>query len=73
MIREGNLIKIKSNLVEELLKLGFNKNEAEELKIFEGTEQMAYEIYDEDGVAWVTIDLCCEVPLLCCEKIKDED
>ena len=70
MINKDQKIKIKDNLVSELLKLGFEKTSAESMKIFEGTEQIAYDVYEEEGNRYVTIEMCCEIPEQCCEAIS---
>lgn len=66
-------IKIKDNLTEELKKLGFDLIPQDRMKKFEGTEQTAYDIWkDTDGQIYVTVELCCEIPIQCCEKIDAE-
>ena len=69
MIKKGDKVKVKNNLVEELLKMGFDKSSAESMSIFENTEQTAFSVYKDAGEEYVTIDLCCEIPIQCCELI----
>lgn len=66
----GNKIRIKENLVEELLKMGFEKSSAESLKHLQGTEQEILDLCkDDDGNEYATVDLGCEIPVQCCEVI----
>lgn len=72
MIKKGDKIKVKENVVSELLKLGFEESSAKSMSIFENTKQTAYDVYeDEDnkGQFYVTVDLCCEIPVQCCERV----
>lgn len=72
-IEIGDSIKIKPNLSEVLVKYGFEETEIQSFcERFENTEQVAHDVYfDSDNntnTYWVTVDLCCEIPLECCEK-----
>lgn len=73
MINKGEKIKIKNNVVSELLKLGFEKGSAESMKIFENTEQIVHDIYEDEGTTYVTVELCCEIPLQCCEVLEEKE
>lgn len=68
MIKKGESFKIKDNLVSELLKIGFDSDSANSMKVFESTTQTAYDIYDDEGVTYITVDIGCEIPLQCCER-----
>jgi hypothetical protein len=74
-IKKGDKILIKDNLMEELVKVGFDKIEMEPfVERFKGKVETAYDVYeDEDSkgnkVTFVTVELCCEVPLNACELI----
>ena len=70
MIKKGDKIKIKDNVVSELLKLGFEIDSAKSMASFEDTIQKVYDIFDEDGITYVSFDICCEIPLKCCEELK---
>lgn len=75
LINVGDNILIKENLMEELVKYGFREKEMESfVERFKGTEQVALDVYqDEDGygnIVWyVTVELCCEIPINACELI----
>lgn len=74
-IQTGDTIIIKHNLMSELVKYGFNESEQKGfVERFVGTTQKALSVYeDEDNgtnAFWVTVDLCCEVPMSACEKIN---
>lgn len=82
-IKKGDKIIIKSNLMDELIRVGFSSEEMKSfVEEFEGKECIAYDIYqdiDKDiaGIKiegsnewYVTVDLCCEIPLNACELIK---
>lgn len=68
-IIKGDKIKVKDNVVSELLKLGFAKTSAKSMVVFENTEQIARDIYTNEGQVYVTVDFCCEIPIQCCEKL----
>lgn len=66
-MKKGCRIFVKDNLVSELLRMGFDTDSANSMCEFENTEQTAYNIWkDKAGNKFVTIDLCCEVPIQCC-------
>ena len=67
MIKKGDKIKVKDNVVSELLKLGFDSGSAKSMIVFENTEQTALDVYEDEGNIYVTVELCCEIPLQCCE------
>jgi len=74
IIQKGDKIRIKENLMEELVRFGFNEKEmASFVEKFKNTEQTALDVYeDEDNgtnSTWVTVEICCEVPLSACEKL----
>lgn len=69
MIKNGDKIKVKNNVVSELLKLGFIETSAKSMSVFENTEQTAYDVYEDNGQIYVTVELCCEIPLQCCELV----
>ena len=73
MIDKGQKIKIKDNVVIELMKLGFEKGSAESMKVFENTEQIAHDIYEDEGTTYVTVEMCCEIPLQCCEALEEKE
>ncbi|GAB0156211.1 hypothetical protein CHRYSEOSP005_14750 [Chryseobacterium sp. Alg-005] len=73
IIAKGDKIWIKDNLMEELVKHGFNEKEMSGfVNKFKGTEQTAFDVYkDEDNGTeshWVSVDIGCEIPLTACEK-----
>lgn len=72
LITKGQKIRINPNLQEELNKLGFDPGEARAFAArFAGTKQTAHDIWTGDeGQRFVTIDLCCEVPIQCCDPIE---
>jgi hypothetical protein len=81
-IKKGDKIRIKENLMEELVRCGFNKDEMKSfVKRFKGKTVKALDVYqdvdkDFDGIKiegsnewYVTVELCCEVPLNACELV----
>lgn len=70
-IEKGDQILIKDNLMEELVKTGFNADEMVGfVNRFKGSQQTAYDVYELEPNKWfVTGDLCCEIPMSSCEKI----
>jgi hypothetical protein len=68
MIKKGMKIRIKSNLEEEMKKLNVHYMTAKIIhNKFSGTEQIVHEIsFDK---TFVTIDICLEIPIQCCEII----
>lgn len=74
-IKKGDKIRIKENLMEELVKVGFNRSEMESfVERFKGTEQTAYDVYFDappsTGEWFATVEMCCEIPLSACELIN---
>lgn len=72
MIQKGDRIRVLPNLQEELDKLGFNPDEARAFAAqFAGTIQTAHQIWADPhefpAQTYVTVDLCCEIPIQCCE------
>ena len=57
----------------ELLKLGFEKGSAESMKVFENTEQIAHDIYEDESNTYVTVEMCCEIPLQYCEALEEKE
>lgn len=74
-IKTGDKIRIKENLMDELVRCGFNKEEMKLfVKRFKGKNAEAYDVYqgeDSNGnpQMFVTVDLCCEIPLAACEAL----
>lgn len=69
----GDKIRIKNNLEEELLNLGFTKSSSKGMQErFANTKQEVLSTWtDEDsGQKYVTVDMCCEVPIQCVEVIN---
>lgn len=71
-IQVNDRIHIKGNLKAVLDRLGFLPETAQAMgKRWGGTNAVAHAIWtDEDsGTTYVTVDLCCEIPLECCEPV----
>ena len=81
-IKKGDIIRIKENLMDELVRCGFEREEMESfVKRFKGKKVKALDVYQDvdrvfDGVEingsneWcVTVELCCEIPINACELI----
>lgn len=67
-------VKVNDKVVETLLKLGFEKESAESMKRFENTTQKVLGTWtDSDGTAYITVEMCCELPRSCCEIILGKD
>jgi len=73
MIIKGDKIKVKDNVVSELLKLGFDSGSAKSMSVFENTEQTAYDVYEDEGTTYVTVEMCCEIPIQCCEALEKKE
>lgn len=80
-IKKGDKVRIKDNLMDELVRLGFDREEMKGfVKRFQGRTETALDVYQDKGVIidgevicegtlewYVTVDLCCEIPLNACE------
>lgn len=69
-IKVNDLIKIKRNLMTEMVRLGFAPPVAQDFQDrYASTTQKAHAIWTEEvsKQTYVTIDLCCEIPIQCCE------
>jgi Ftsk gamma domain. len=80
-IKKGDKVRIKDNLMDELVRLGFNREEMKGfVERFKGKVEEALDVYQDKGVVidgevisegnlewYVTVDLCCEIPLNACE------
>lgn len=80
-IKKGDKVRIKNNLMDELVRLGFNREEMKGfVKRFTGRVETALDIYQDKDVVidgevisegtlewYVTVDLCCDIPLSACE------
>lgn len=61
-------IRILENLPSVLTQLKFDQDAIDGSRRFIGTEQTAHHVWkDSDGQEYVTIDLCVEIPIQCCE------
>jgi hypothetical protein len=70
MIQKGQRIRIKENLRDVLTELLFEQHTVERMsELFTGTEQVAHCIWKDGDQEYVTIELCCEIPIQCCEAI----
>jgi hypothetical protein len=71
MIQQGQQIRIKDNLREVLTELRFEQFTIDRMvELFTGTEQIAHAMWFDGDQEYITIDLCCEIPIQCCEPIK---
>ena len=67
-MKVGDIVIVKDNLEEELLKLEFDEITSESMaERFVGTKQEIFQLWtDKDsGQEYATIDLCCEIPIQC--------
>ena len=67
-MKVGDLVIVKANLKEELIKLTFDKTTAESMaNQFVGTKQEILALWtdNDDGQEYATVDLCCEIPVQC--------
>jgi hypothetical protein len=75
-IKKGDNIRIKNNLMQELVRCGFNEATIGGfVKRFEGKKLIALDVYEheiflENTETFVTVDFCCEIPLSACELIN---
>ena len=72
MIKVGDSVTVKDNLVEELSKLEFEDYVIETMKELIGNNYFVYDIWiDEDNrQRYATVDLCLEIPIQCLEKYE---
>lgn len=83
IIKKGDIIRIKENLMDELVRCGFDKIEMKSfVRRFKGKTKKVLDIYQDvdsefNGVKingsnewYVTVELCCEIPLNACELVK---
>lgn len=69
-MKVGDIVTVKDNLKEELLKLDFVEVVAESMaERFVGTKQEIFQLWtdEESGQEYATVDLCCEIPVQCLE------
>jgi hypothetical protein len=56
-----------------MIDLGFSKGETKAFcKRFVGTKQTVYDLWTDKASSqeYATVELCCEVPVQCCELVK---
>ena len=72
MIKIGDSVVIKENLVEELIKLEFDDHIIEMMKKLIGNKYFVYDIWNDKQTnqEYVTVDLCLEIPIQCLENYK---
>lgn len=68
MIEVGDKIIIKDNLLDEIKRLDFADVLIKHFKDLIGTKQTVHAIWNDEDQKYVTIDLCVEIPIQCCEK-----
>lgn len=78
-IKKGDDIRIKDSLMDELVRCGFNKEEMIPfVRSWKGKTCKALDVYqDADEINgsnewYVTVDVCCEIPIEACEVVEDE-
>ena len=67
-MKKGDIVIVKDNLEEELIKLTFDKTTAKEMaNRFVGTKQKIFSLWkdDDNEQEYATVDLCCEIPVQC--------
>ncbi|BES63113.1 hypothetical protein [Dysgonomonas capnocytophagoides] len=82
-IKKGDKIRIKDNLMDELIRVGFDRGEitsfvdefkgkkCKALEVYQDTDQEINGVLIEGTNEWfVTVDLCCEIPINACEAIQ---
>lgn len=71
-MKKGDKVIIKDNLDYHMKRLGYdNKLINDFVNRFVGTKQTVYDIWKDDNETYVTIDMCVEIPIECCEVIKE--
>lgn len=68
----GDIVIVKNNLEEELLKLKFDEITSKSMaERFVGTKQEIFQLWtdEESGQEYATVDLCCEIPVQCLRKV----
>lgn len=74
MLKINQKVRVRENLKDELIKLGFSKYSSEKLQDkFVNTVQNIYQIWKDDEIDnqyWATIEMCVELPLQCLEEIE---
>ena len=72
MIKIGDSVVIKENLVEKLIKLEFDDHIIEMMKKLIGNKYFVYDIWNDKQTnqEYVTVDLCLEIPIQCLENYK---
>lgn len=66
-IKKGDKVIINDTLGDKLTELGIMCDIEGMESEFVGTTQVAHAIWEDDGQQYVTIDLCIEIPIECCE------
>ena len=75
MIKVGDKIRIKDNLFSELGRIGFDTEEALMFSNkWAGITCLALHIWtdDNEGERYITVALCCEIPIAACELVIEE-
>lgn len=71
IIKKGDKIKITSDVKYVLIDLGFAEGTSMAIgQKYADTEQVANNVWYDDEQGYVTVDLCVEIPIDCCEKVK---
>ncbi len=71
-VKVGDVVIVKDNLKQELIKLTFDDITAEGMaERFVGTKQKIFQLWadEESGQEYATVDLCCEIPVQCLHKV----
>lgn len=81
-IKKGDTISIKDNLMEELIRCGFKADKVkyfvkrfkcktvQALDVYQDVDQEFDDITFKGTYEWyVTVELCCEIPLTACELV----
>lgn len=82
-IKTGDQIIVKENLMNELVRCGFNEQEMESfverfkgkklkvLNVYQDVDKEVYGVFIPGSNEWyVTVEMCCEIPLDACELIE---
>ena len=70
MFQKNDKVIIKENLLDELRKLGFTEDCILLMTELIGQEFTIFDIWEDEGQKYATVDLCVEIPLQCLRKVK---
>jgi hypothetical protein len=69
-IRSGDRVYVSPRLASEMAKMGYHRDAVSNAGRYAGKEFLVYAVWADDGEFFLTVDLCAEIPAVCCTRVS---